>query len=110
MGNPSEYPKPKENSFNRFGDDSFYLRVPADNPLRVSDTNRDYSKTNRVVGFSVDFGVQNQSIFKTLDLDMSEMKNTSETFKVNAALGSSVAGDQVAQQSVSLYSLYKSRS
>jgi hypothetical protein len=38
------------------------------------------------------------------------MKNTSETFKVNADLGSSVAGDQVAQQSVSLYSLYKSRS
>ena len=109
MGNPSEYPKPKENSFVRFGDDSFDLRVPG-NPLQVSDPNRNYSQTNRVVGFSVDFGIQNQSIFKGLDLDMSEMKNTSETFKVNAALGSSVAGDQVAQQSVSLYSLYKSRS
>ncbi len=109
MGNPSEYPKPKENSFIRFGDDSFDLRVPG-NPLQVSDPNRNYSQTNRVVGFSVDFGIQNQSVFKGLDLDMSEMKNTSETFKVNADLGSSVAGDQVAQQSVSLYSLYKSRS
>jgi hypothetical protein len=110
MGNPSEYPKPKENSFNRFGDDSFDLRVPADNPLRVSDTNRDYSKTNRVVGFSVDFGVQNQSIFKTLDLDMSEMKNTSESFKVFADIGSSVSGDKVGQQSTSMYGIYKSRS
>jgi hypothetical protein len=109
MGNPSEYPKPKENSFNRFGDDSFDLRVP-DNPLRVSDPNRDYSKTNKVVGFSVDFGIQNQSIFKTLDLDMSEMKNTSESFKVFADIGSSVAGDKVGQQSTSMYGVYKSRS
>ena len=109
MGNPSEYPKPKENSFIRFGDDSFDLGTPG-NCLQVSDPNRNYSQTNRVVGFSVDFGIQNQSVFKGLDLDMSEMKNTSETFKINADLGSSVAGDQVAQQSVSLYSLYKSRS
>ena len=109
MGNPSEYPKPKENSFNRFGDDSFDLRVP-DNPLRISDPNRDYSKTNRVVGFSVDFGIQNQNMFKTLDLDMSEMKNTSESFKVFADIGSSVSGDKVAQQSTSMYSIYKSRS
>jgi hypothetical protein len=109
MGNPSEYPKPKENSFIRFDDDSFDLRIP-DNPLRISDPKRDYSKTNRVVGFSVDFGIQNQNMFKNLDLDMSEMKNTSESFKVFADIGSSVAGDKVAQQSVSMYSIYKSRS
>jgi hypothetical protein len=109
MGNPSEYPKPKENSFNRFGDDSFDLRVP-DNPLRISDPKRDYSKTNKVVGFSVDYGVQNQNIFKSVSLDMSEMKNTSESFKVFADLGNSVAGDKVAQQSTSMYSIYKSRS
>jgi hypothetical protein len=109
MGNPSEYPKPKENSFIRFDDDSFDLRMP-DNPLRISDPNRDYSKTNKVVGFSVDFGIQNQNIFRNLDLDMSEMKNTSESFKVFADIGSSVAGDKVAQQSVSMYSIYKSRS
>jgi len=109
MGNPSEYPKPKENSFIRFDDDSFDLRIP-ENPLRVSDPNRDYSKTNRVVGFSVDFGIQNQNIFKGLDLDMSEMKNTAESFKIFADIGGSVAGDKVAQQSVSMYSVYKSRS
>jgi hypothetical protein len=109
VGNPSEYPKPKENSFNRFGDDSFDLRVP-DNPLRVSDPNRNYSLSNRVVGFAVDFGIRNQNIFKGLNLDMSEMKNTSESFKVFADMGSSVSGDKVAQQSQSLYSIYKSRS
>ena len=109
VGNPSEYPKPKENTFNRFGDDSFDLRIP-DNPLRVSDPNTNYSLSNRVVGFAVDFGIRNQNIFKSLNLDMSEMKNTSESFKVYADMGSSVAGDKVAQQSASLYSIYKSRS
>lgn len=109
MGNPSEIPKPKENSFTRFNDDSFDLRIP-DNPLRVSDPNRDYSKTNKVVGFSVDFGIQNQNIFKGFNMDMSEIKNTSESFKILSDLGSSVSGDQVAQQSVSMYSIYKSRS
>ena len=109
VGNPSEYPKPKENTFNRFGDDSFDLRIP-DNPLRVSDPNQNYSLSNRVVGFAVDFGIRNQSIFKSLSLDMSEMKNTSESFKVYADMGNSVSGDKVAQQSQSLYSIYKSRS
>jgi len=109
MGNPSEWPKPKENSFIRFGDDSFDLRI-SDNPLRVSDPNRDYGKNNKVVGFAVDFGIQNQNIFKNLDLDMSEKKNTAETFKIFAQLGDSVSGDKVAQESVSMYSTYKTRS
>ena len=109
IGNPSEYPKPKENTFNRFGDDSFDLRVP-DNPLRVSDPKGNYSLNNKVVGFAVDFGIRNQNIFKSLSLDMSEMKNTSESFQVFADMGSSVAGDKVGQQSQSLYSVYKSRS
>ena len=81
IGNPSEWPKPKENSFIRFGDDSFDLRIP-DNPLRVSDPKLDIEKSNKVVGFAVDFGIQNQNIFKDLDLDMSEKKNTSETFNL----------------------------
>jgi hypothetical protein len=109
IGNPSEWPKPKENSFTRFGDDSFDLRIP-DNPLRVSDPKLDIEKNNKVVGFAVDFGIQNQNIFKDLDLDMSEKKETSETFKTYADLGNSVSGDKVAQQSVSMYSIYKSRS
>ncbi len=109
IGNPSEWPKPKENSFIRFGDDSFDLRLP-DNPLRVSDPKLDIEKSNKVVGFAVDFGIQNQNIFKDLDLDMSEKKETSETFKIYADLGNSASGDKVAQQSVSMYSIYKSRS
>ena len=109
VGNPSEYPKPKENTFNRFGDDSFDLRTP-DNQLRRSDPKANYSFNNKVVGFAVDFGIRNQNIFKSLNLDMSEMKNTSESFRVFADMGSSVAGDKVGQQSQSLYSIYKSRS
>ncbi len=109
VGNPSEWPKPPANSFIRFGDDSFDLRIP-DNPLRVSDSNIDYGKNNKVVGFAVDFGIQNQNMFKDLKLDMSEKKETAETYKIYADLGNSVSGDKVAQQSVSMFSLYKSRS
>jgi len=109
IGNPSEWPKPPANAFIRFGDDSFDLRI-TDNPLRVSDPNLDVNKNNKVVGFAVDFGIQNQNIFKNLDLDMSEKKETAETFKVYADLGNSVSGDKVAQQSVSMYSIYKTRS
>jgi len=45
-----------------------------------------------------------------VSLDMSEKKNTAETFAVNEQMGKAGAGDSVAQQSVSLYSIYKSRS
>jgi hypothetical protein len=110
IGNPSEYPKPKENTFNRFGDDSFDLRVPNNPVNRENNKNINLSLSNRVVGFAVDFGIRNQNIFKGLSLDMSEKKNTSESFQVYADMGNSVAGDKVAQQSTSLYSVYKSRS
>ena len=109
IGNPSEWPKPDKNSYVKYGDDGFDLRI-TDNPLRVSDPNLDTSKSNKVVGFAVDFGIQNQNIFKDLDLDMSEKKETAETFKIYAELGDSVSGDKVAQQSDSMYSIYKSRS
>jgi len=109
IGNPSEWPKSDKNTSVKYGDDGFDLRI-TDNPLRVSDPNLDISKSNKVVGFAVDFGIQNQNMFKDLDIDMSEKTNTAETFKIYADLGDSVSGDKVALQSDSMYSIYKSRS
>ena len=109
-GKPSEFVA-SNSSFSKFASDTFDIRKSSDNPLRVpSNPEEDYSKKNRVVGFSVDYGTQNQSIFKSVKVDMSEKKNTAESNKMFAQLGSSVSGDKVAQQSVSLYSIYKSRS
>lgn len=110
VGKPSEFTASNA-AYSKFADDSFDIRKSSDNPLRTpSSPNEDYSKKNRVVGFSIDYGTQNQSIFKSVSIDMSEMKNTAESNKLFAQLGASVAGDKVAQQTVSLYSIYKSRS
>ena len=109
-GKPSEFVA-SNSSFSKFASDTFDIRKSSDNPLRVpSNPEEDYSKKNRVVGFSVDYGTQNQSIFKSVKVDMSEKKNTAESNKMFAQVGASVSGDKVAQQSVSLYSIYKSRS
>jgi hypothetical protein len=109
VGKPSEHPA-SEATYVRFKDDAFDLRK-YDNPLRTSyGSNTNFSKNNKVVGFAVDYGTQNQSIFKSIDLDMSEKKNTAEANRLTAQLGQSASGDKVAQQTVSLYSIYKARS
>jgi hypothetical protein len=109
VGKPSEYPA-SDASYVRFKDDAFDLRK-YDNPLRKEDKDgTDFSKKNKVVGFAVDYGIQNQSIFKGVDLDMSEKKNTAESNRLVSQIGQSASGDKVAQQTVSLYSIYKARS
>jgi len=110
VGKQSEYLQTTDSTFSKFGDDSFDMRNQSTNPLRVPASNIDYEKSSPVVGFNVDFGILNQNIFKDVSLDMSEKKNTAETFAVNEQMGKAGAGDSVAQQSVSLYSIYKSRS
>jgi hypothetical protein len=109
VGKPSET-LACENSFKRFRDDAFDMRK-YDHPLRTSyNSNTDFSKNNKVVAFAVDYGIQNQSLFKSVTLDMSEKKNTAESNKLITELGNQGAGNQVAQQTVSLYSIYKTRS
>ncbi len=109
VGKPSEHVA-SEAKFVKFRDDAFDLRK-YDNPISTSyGPETDFSKVNRVVGFSVDYGTQNQSIFKSVQLDMSEKKNTAESNKLITQLGESASGNKVAQQTVSLYSIYKTRS
>lgn len=101
---------PSDAEFNKFDSDSMDLTKPSKQTISTSNPNIDKDKSNLVVGFNVDFGIQNQNIFKDLSLDMSEKKNTAETFRVNAELAESASGDKVAQQSTSLYSIYRTRS
>ena len=109
VGKPSEHVA-SEAKFVKFRDDAFDIKK-YDNPLSTSyGSNTDFSKVNKVVGFSVDYGTQNQSIFKSVQLDMSEKKNTAESNKLITQLGESASGNKVAQQTVSLYSIYKTRS
>lgn len=109
VGEPSKHPD-STNENNRFNNDSFDLRKST-NPLRVPQTT-DVNKNNSnlITAFNVDFGIQNQNIFSDIQIDMSEKKNTAESFRLEAELANSASGDKVAQQSTSLYNIYKSRS
>ena len=109
VGKPSENLSTNDASFVRFGDDAFDIRS-VNNPLSVPTGNVDLYKSNRVVGFNVDFGILHQNIFSDIELDMSEKKNTAESFKIYEMLGATAAGDTVAQQTVSLYNIYRTRS
>jgi hypothetical protein len=97
VGKTSEFVS-TDAKFVKYRDDAFDLRK-TDNPLRTSDgEGTDFSKKNKVVGFSVDYGTQNQNIFKSVSMDMSEKKNTAESFMLNSQIAESASGNKVAQQ------------
>ena len=111
VGEPSTTLGTGQNNTFRKGDDAFDITNPSDSPLRENQTNkRDYSDSNRCVGFQVDFGKRNQGVFNSVSVDMNQHKNIGPTFQVLADMGSQASGQQVAQQSQSLYNFYKSRS
>jgi hypothetical protein len=68
------------------------------------------SKSNKAVAFEISFGDQNQSIFKTIQLDQQSIKNTSESFVVLENLGRSESGAGAYNVDVSLYDYYKTAS
>ena len=111
VGKPSEHLDMKENKSSRFKTDVFDLRRGSNNPLLENQSNKiDWSRSNKVVGFNLDFGIRNQNIFKSISLDQNQYKNTSESFQVLSDMANQAAGDKVAQQTTSLYNIYRTRS
>ena len=111
VGEPSANLGTGQNNTFRKGDDAFDITNPSDCPLRENQTNKtNYSESNRCVGFQVDFGKRNQGVFNSVSIDMNQHKNIGPTFQVLADMGSQASGQQVAQQSQSLYNFYKTRS
>ena len=105
----SEHPNMSENVDYRFGDDSFDIYKAE--VLRENQSNKtDYAFSNKVVGFNVDFGVRNQGIFKSVSLDQSQYKDTSESFRILTDMANQSKGSKTFQQSTSLYNIYKNRS
>ena len=104
----SEHTNQSENIDYRFGNDSFDLRRSSENPLVENQNNKqDWGSSNKVVGFNVDFGIRNQNIFKSISLDQSQFKNTSETFQVLVDMANQTKGQKAIQQSTSLFNIYK---
>jgi len=110
-GVPSNYLDMKENSDFRYKSDAFDLRRSSDNPLVENLINKnDWDKSNRVVGFNVDIGVQNQQVFKHFSVSQENGKATTESMQVLNSMANINDGKNVATQNVSLYNLYKNRS
>ena len=111
IGKTSEHPALNDNRNVVYGDDSFDIRNQSDCPVRIPQTpSTNFYKTNKVVGFNVDFGIRNQNMFRGLSVDMNSKKQTLATFKVNERQAGGSSGDQVAQETQSMYSYYKSLS
>ena len=94
----------------RYRNDAFDLRR-TDNPL-VEDLSgkKDFDKSNRVVGFNVDIGPQNQSIFKSFSVGQENGLSTAESLQILNDMANQAGGRQGTTQSTSLYNLYKNRS
>jgi len=111
VGKPSEHLEMNQNVDYRFRGDGSDLSNPTKNTLSENQQNKtDWGKSNKVVGFAVDFGTRNQNMFKSVSLDQSQYRNTSESFSVLSGLAQVASGQKAAQQSTSLFNLYRTRS
>ena len=71
---------------------------------------KDYGLSNKVVGFAVDFGLQNQSVFKNITVSQDLGKPTSESLRAEYDIANLQNGTKTSTQNVSLYNLFKLRS
>lgn len=110
-GKSSEQLAIKNNVDYRFRDDAFDLTRQGDNPLFENQTNKkDWDKSNKVVGFNVDIGPQNQSIFHSFQVAQNPGLATMESLAVETQMSNLYNGTGGATQNISLYNLYKNRS
>jgi len=111
VNKPSEHLDMKDNIDYRYRDDAFDLRRASDNPLQENQANKvDWDKSNKVVGFNIDIGRQNQQIFKSFSVSQTPGKPTSESLEMLNQMANLGGNRRSTTQSVSLYNLYKNRS
>lgn len=100
MDNDPQYP---------FKSDSFDLGVSAGNPIRNTSTRFDKYTNNKAVGFVVDFGATNQSVFKSIDITQNQNITSSEQIQTVVDMGQLGANKKTSQQTFNLFELYKNR-
>jgi hypothetical protein len=95
----------------KFRDDAFDIRKSSDNPLLENQMGKkDWDKSNKVVGFNVDIGPQNQSIFYGFNVSQQNGKPTAESLEVENMMANQSNGKSSATQNISLFNIYKNRS
>jgi hypothetical protein len=108
---PSEHLALNENVDYRFRDDAFDLRRASDCPLvEDQDGKQDWDRSNKVVGFNVDMGPQNQQIFKRFDVSQEPGDPTTESLEMLNQMANLNRNRAGASQSASLYNVYRNRS
>lgn len=108
IGNESENLDVKD-PIAKYKSDSFFIDNHEANPLLSSCQN--FEKSNKVVAFFVDYGIQNQNMFYDISLDMKEDgKLTGEYFTVFQDLIDQKGGKSLAVGGVNLFEIYKRRS
>jgi hypothetical protein len=109
-GKPSEQLDIKNVDY-RFRNDAFDLRRASDNPLIEDLTGKkDWDKSNKVVGFNVDIGPQNQGVFKSFSVGQNSGLATAEALEILNQMANQGGNRGGSTQNVSLYNLYKNRS
>ena len=107
-GKPSEHLAVNNVDY-KFKDDGFDLKK--DNPLIENQVDKkDWDKSNRVVGFNIDIGTQNQQIFHGFSLSQDAGLSTAESIQILNDMTAQSGNRQAATQNISLYNLYKTRS
>lgn len=115
LGPLSKHPEMEDISknFYKFKNDGFNIGNSNKNPIIITPDifrGTDFSRSNKVVAFEVSFGDQNQSIFKSVALDQTTIRNTSESFKVLERLGTTETGSSTAQIDIGLFDIYRQSS
>ena len=93
VGPPSTQLDVKTNN-NGFANDTFALNRATPNPLISEGKCFDENLSNKVMGFTVDFGLPNQNIFESVTLDQSQYQDTSESFKILQEMADSGGGER----------------
>ena len=97
----------------KFKSDSFDIKDTNNNPLLVEPRifmETDTANSNRVVSFEVNFGDQAQGVFKSISLDQSTYKNTTESALAQERLARSQGGGGSHSVDIGLFDIYKTAS
>ena len=97
----------------KFKSDSFDIKDTNNNPLIVEPRifmETDTANSNRVVSFEVNFGDQAQGVFKSISLDQSTYKNTTESALAQERLARSQSGGGSHSVDIGLFDIYKTAS
>lgn len=111
VGKPSEHLSMKENQDYRWKTDAFKFDCGGNQPLIDKlEGKENWAQSNKVVGFNVDFGIRNQTIFYSIQLDQNAAAATAESNRVITDMALQAGGRNAVSQSTGLYNYYKTRS